>query len=76
MSYQLTISARANSKRPGIVILSKSEWLVRVKEPAQDGKANKAIQKAIADRLKLAKSRVQLIKGQTAKFKLFEINEK
>ena len=53
---------------------SEKEWyLVSVKEPPQQGRANTAIAKALAEHFKVAPSQVQLISGATSKQKVFDI---
>jgi uncharacterized protein YggU (UPF0235/DUF167 family) len=41
----------------------------------EDGKANAAVQKLLAKKLGIAKSRLVLIRGQTARDKVFRIGE-
>lgn len=48
--------------------------LVYVREPAQEGKANQAVVKALADYYGVAKSNVQIISGHTSKYKRFLID--
>lgn len=50
-----------------------SVYTVSVKEPAVDGKANKAIIQALAKHFGIAPSLVTLVSGATAKQKIFEI---
>lgn len=50
------------------------EWYsVSVKAPAQDGKANEAIAELLAEHFDVSRSHVRLIRGATAKRKVFEI---
>ncbi|MCB1335182.1 MAG: DUF167 domain-containing protein [Roseivivax sp.] len=48
---------------------------VYVTAPAEDGKANAAIQKLLAKRIGIAKSRLELVRGATARDKLFRVTE-
>lgn len=52
-----------------------SVYVVSVKEPAVDGKANKAIINALADYFNTAPSLITLVSGATAKQKIFEIEQ-
>lgn len=70
---KLFIIVKPSSKKTGIEILSDSEWIVRVREPAIEGKANLAVLKAIAEKLKIPKSKVVLLKGDKSKKKIVEI---
>ena len=49
--------------------------VVHVKAPATDGKANDALVRYLADRLKVAKSQVVIVSGHTSRFKRIEISE-
>lgn len=48
---------------------------VAVTAPADKGRANKAIAKALADALQLKASQIELISGQTNRRKVFAISE-
>lgn len=50
------------------------EWILRLKAPAADGKANEHLISYLAHILDLPKSSIRLKKGQTARFKTLEIN--
>ncbi len=53
--------------------IDESHFLVCVKEPPQNGLANKAIVRAVANYFKVAQSRVVVKKGFTSKQKIIEI---
>ncbi len=48
-------------------------YKVSVKEPPVDGKANKAVLKALAEYFEVSQSQVGLVSGSTSKNKIFEI---
>jgi len=50
-------------------------FLVRVKEPAREGKANVAIIKALAGYFGVAKSQVSILSGFTSRNKTLEISK-
>lgn len=50
-------------------------FAVAVKEPAKEGKANRAIERALAEHFGVAPSRVRIVKGHTAKEKVVEVEE-
>jgi len=50
-------------------------YVVRVTEPAKEGKANRAVIKAVAEHLNIAPSRIRIIQGLTSKHKILEIAE-
>jgi len=51
-------------------------FVVAVNERAVDGKANRAIEAALAEHFNVAPSRVRIVAGQTAKEKIVEIAPK
>lgn len=73
---KISIQIKPGSKKEGIEILSETEWVVRVKEPAVEGKANAAMIEAIAEKLNLPKSKVKLLHGLKSKKKIVEIQTK
>ncbi|MBP9888216.1 MAG: DUF167 domain-containing protein [Leptospiraceae bacterium] len=70
---KLSVTVKPNNKKPSVEILSESEWIVRVREPATEGKANDAVLEAIAESLHISKTRVILLRGMKSKQKLVEI---
>ena len=48
---------------------------VYVTTPPEEGKANEAVRRLLARALGLAKSRLQLVRGQTARDKVFRAQE-
>ena len=69
----ILVKAKPKSKKTFVKMISPTEYIVSVHEPAQQGKANKAIIKALADYFHLKNSEVILIAGETIKKKVFEI---
>ena len=49
------------------------DWIVRLHAPAVDGKANEALVDFLSDILHIARSKIVLRKGQTARVKCLEI---
>ncbi|MFZ2048983.1 MAG: DUF167 domain-containing protein [Minisyncoccia bacterium] len=54
--------------------LSLPVYKVWVREPAVDGKANKAIIRVLSEHFKVAPSLITLVSGQISKQKIFEIS--
>jgi uncharacterized protein (TIGR00251 family) len=50
-------------------------FTVAVTEPAVEGKANRAIEEAIAEYFKIAPTRVRIVAGHTSRKKIIEIVE-
>lgn len=70
---KLFVRVKPGSSRPGIEKDDESHWIVRVREPATDGRANAAVLAAVAADLGIARSCVQLQKGAASKWKTFAI---
>ncbi len=70
---RISIRVKPASRRPGIELAADGVYVVRVKEPPIDGKANKAVLRAVAEALGAAPSAVQLVAGESAKTKRLEI---
>jgi uncharacterized protein YggU (UPF0235/DUF167 family) len=49
------------------------EFIIAVTEPAKEGKANHAVEKAIAEFLKVPRSCVHIVAGQTSRTKVVEV---
>ncbi len=52
-----------------------AQFTVAVKEPAVDGRANRAIERALAAYFKVAPSAVRIVAGHSAKQKIFEVSK-
>jgi uncharacterized protein (TIGR00251 family) len=70
----LMIQAKPNSKKPGIEKISETEWIVRLKSPPIDGKANMELVERISGELKISKSKIEILKGETGKRKKIQIH--
>ena len=68
----LRVSPRAARDR--IVQEEAGVLRVYVTAPPEDGKANKAVQKLLAKAMGVAKSRLVLVRGQTARDKVFRVD--
>ena len=72
---QLAVSIKPNStKGPLVELLPDGSLLVYVREVAIDGKANNALIKILAKHLDVPKSCVSIIRGQTSRHKIIEVN--
>jgi uncharacterized protein YggU (UPF0235/DUF167 family) len=71
----LTVRAHAGAKRNGVAGEQAGMLKVSVTQAPEKGKANQAIQAVLADALKLSKSQIELIAGETATQKKFLVRE-
>lgn len=69
----LKIRAKTRADRNEILGVRADALLIAVTDPPEKGKANKAILKALAKQLDLAKSNLTIVSGQTQRDKRVEI---
>jgi len=70
---RISVRAKTNAKKESVEKLSDNEFVVSVKEPPVDGRANWAICRTVADYFGVSPSRVNIISGQSSKNKILEI---
>lgn len=71
---EVSVQVKPGSKKGPLVQTSLTgELLVYVREPAIDGKANKAVIELLAKYFEVPKSHVQLVAGRTSRHKRFKI---
>ena len=63
------------SRTEFVGLLPDGTWKVKVAAPPEKGKANRALCEFIAQRLGVAKSRVQVVAGETSQFKRIRVDE-
>ena len=70
---KLTVLVKPNAKEDTVQKLSDTEFLIRVKAPARDGKANEAVVNILSEFLNIPKSNIKIISGFKGKRKIVEI---
>ena len=70
---RILVQVKTNSKIESVEKIGNAEFLVRVRTPPIEGKANEKVRKLLAEYLKVSKSSVELISGQKSKKKIFEV---
>jgi len=70
---KIFVNVRPNSKTLKIEKIDKTHFNVWVKEPPKEGKANKAVIKAVAECLNISKYMVNIISGAFSRQKVIEI---
>lgn len=70
---KITVIAKTKKKEYKVVKVDETTYKVYVKEASEQGKANMAIIKLLAEHFKVSKERVQLLIGQTSKQKIYSI---
>jgi uncharacterized protein (TIGR00251 family) len=66
------VKIKPNQRFDGIE-KSGNDWLVKIKAPAVDGKANQHLIEYLSDVLDLPKSKILLVKGGTSRLKGLQI---
>lgn len=71
----IQVKLKPNSRQEAKVEkLPDGTYVVVVREPAIEGRANKAARELLAEYFSVAKSRIFLKRGETSKLKFFEID--
>jgi len=70
---KISVKVKPNARQEKIERINESHFLIRVKEKPQEGKANKAVIKVLAEYFGVPQSQVVLLKGQSSREKIFEI---
>jgi hypothetical protein len=70
---KISVKAKPAAREEKVEKIDDSNFVVSVKEPPVQGRANAAIAKALADYFKVSASQVRLISGFSSKQKVFEI---
>jgi hypothetical protein len=68
----IIVRVKPGSRKSGIKI-SEETVVVRVNEPAQDGRANEAVRALLAEALGVPRSRISLARGARSKEKAFAV---
>lgn len=69
----LTITVKPHAKRAGVETLPDGSFRVMVAASPIDGKANAAVIAALAEHLRIPKSRLAIIRGERGKQKWIEV---
>ena len=72
---KITVKVKPNARENSIKQLETGIFEVKVSVPPEKGKANQKVIELLSKELKIAKSRISLIKGETSKEKLFIIED-
>jgi uncharacterized protein (TIGR00251 family) len=70
---KITVKAKPGAKEEKIEKEAENVLKVSVKEPPVQGRANRAIQKVLADYFKVPFTQVRLVSGFASRTKVFEI---
>jgi uncharacterized protein (TIGR00251 family) len=71
---KIRVKVIPNSKVEGVV-MEGNGFLVRVKEPAREGKANRAVTKLLAEHFGVSRSQIVISSGFGSRSKVIEVLE-
>lgn len=69
----ILVTVKTKSKRPRVLPMNDSWYLVSIAQAPYEGEANLAVTRALADHLNVAPSQIMLIRGARASEKVFRI---
>jgi uncharacterized protein len=72
---KLFIKIKPNSKQSKIEQLDNKNYIIWIKEPPIENKANLELIKALSKHLKIPKSNIKIVKGIKSKNKVIEIEK-
>lgn len=72
---KIRVKVKPNSRVNSVAKLENGYFEVKVSVPPEKGKANERVIQLLAKYLKIPKSKITLISGETFKEKLFDIGE-
>jgi hypothetical protein len=70
---KITVRVKPNSKQDRVDKTGDNEFVVRVREKALEGRANKAVVDILSDRFNIPKTNIRIIKGLKSRTKIFDI---
>lgn len=71
---KLFITTKTRAKKVSVAPLDQTNYIVAVKEPPIENKANEAVVKALAEYFNLSRSQIRITAGHTGKRKIVEID--
>jgi len=71
---RLKLRVSPGARRPGVAGRHGESWKIRVSEPPEDGRANAAVVRLLAETLQLADRDVQVVAGQTSRDKVVALD--
>ncbi len=70
---KIWVAVKPQAKREEVKKISEGEYVASVQAPAREGKANQALIELLARYFSIPKSAVRIIRGQTGRRKLVEV---
>lgn len=71
---EIKVRVKLHASKIEVIQVSQSEYCVRLTAAPEKGKANEQLIEAIAEHLKIPKSRITILRGLTSRDKILQIN--
>jgi len=72
---KIFVKVKPRSKKDGVLKIDTAHFEVRTTSPSREGRANASVIEALARRLGVPKSKIEIIAGSKSRQKVFEILE-
>ncbi len=70
---KIFVKVKPSSKKEFVDVVDESHFIIAIKEPPREGKANVAIAEALAAHFHIPFSHIRLVSGFSSREKIFEI---
>jgi len=70
---KIAVKVKPNSRQERVDVVGKNEFILHVKSPPKEGRANQAAIELLSEYFSVPKSNISLVRGLKSKNKVFEI---
>ena len=70
---KIFVKVKPSSKVERVTKVSENEFILSVKAPAKEGRANEALVRLLSEYFDMPKSRITILKGLTSRDKIIEL---
>ncbi len=71
---RITVRVKPGAKHAEIQKIDEQNFIISVKEPPIEGRANKAVIKVLAEYFKTSPSKISIVSGHVSKIKIIDIS--
>lgn len=72
---KITVKVKPNARENSLKLIVPGIYEAKVSVPPEKGKANSKVIELLSEHLKVPKSKIEIVSGQTFKEKVFEISD-
>lgn len=73
MPITISVAVKPQAKKVSVTQTNAGEYQVSVNAPAHEGKANRAVIQLLSEYFSVPKSKIKIVRGQTARKKIVSI---